>query len=89
MEQNDVIVFVDGFGHEVSYEILDIQLYNNKVYCVCCLNSAIDIKVYIFRVVEQSNVDYDRYIFETDQSIVDDIFLRFKERHIHDFQFSD
>ena len=87
MEQNNIITFIDEKGKKIDYEVLDIQLYQGNIYCVCYLTDNSSTEVYIFRVEETENKDYDNYILETDENITNEVFKRFKEKNKDTIEF--
>lgn len=84
---NDKVRFKDEKGQDVEYEILGIELYNDKVYCIFYSTDEKDTKAYIYRVETSDNEEYDNYIFETDPNITEKVFEQFKNRNKDKYKF--
>ena len=74
-----IINFIDENGNNIEFEILGIELYDGKVYCVCYPTDNSSTEVSIYRV-EDVDEDHSAYFFVDDPVIAKKVFDQFKER---------
>ena len=89
LERDDIVTLMDEQGLPVDFEFLDIIEYRGSEYVV--LFPADDEnaeEVVILKIVDLGN-DEEEYIGDEDQTVLDAVFGIFRDKHKHEFIFSE
>ena len=81
MDKGKIMTLTDNNGNEVDYELLDLIEYDNNIYSVFYPTVPNDTEVLILKIEDIPGTDEAKYIVETDDNRVQEIYKIFKEKY--------
>ncbi len=81
MDKGKIMTLTDENGNAVDYELLDLIEYENDIYSVFYPTVPNDTEVLILRIENIPGTDEAKYVVETDDKKVLEIYEIFKEKY--------